>query len=203
MKKLLLGILFSLISLPSFSKIEISIFEPIRFKYHNTRLLGNEKIVGEGIIQVKTDNKELDYGKKLTFDFPKQGLMTNRKKWIKVERFHIELPEKSMLISQEIEHIKVYAIIDKRDIDKGEEANIIEGRYEGYVPIIVSQYDKLPSNSIMPLPEFPQDRPTVLPSYPDVEDKPTTLPSYPDVEDRPTTLPSYPSTVDRPTVLPI
>ena len=28
-------------------------------------------------------------------------------------------------------------------IDKGEEADIIEGKYNGYVPIIVSQYGKL------------------------------------------------------------
>lgn len=181
MKKLLLSILFSIISLSSFSKVEISIFEPIRFKYHNTRLLGNEKIVGEGIIQIKTDDEENDIGKKLVFKFPKQGLMTNRKKWIKVEKYHIELPDKkSMIISQEIEHVKIYAVINKRDIDKGEEADIIEGRYEGYAPIIVTQYGRLPHTAVT-LPEIiDKDK---------NENKPVTLPSFPD-ENRPVTLPN-------------
>ena len=142
-------------SVPSFSKVEISIFEPIRFKYFNTKMLGTDKIVGEGIIQITTDNKEEDYGKKLTFDFPKSGLMTNRKKWVKIEKYHLELPEKEMIITQETEHIKFYAILDRRDIDKGEEAEIIEGDYVGYVPIIVSQYSKLPVKVIPAVPLVP------------------------------------------------
>ena len=154
MKKILLGMMF-LLSFQSFAKIEISIFEPIRFKYFNTRDLGTDKIVGEGIIQVSTDNKEEDIGKKLVFDFPKSGLMTNRKKWVKIEKYHLELPEKEMIITQETEHIKVYAILDRRDIDKGEEADIIEGDYIGYVPIVISQYSRLPVEIIPAMPLAP------------------------------------------------
>lgn len=153
-KKLLVAGVF-LLSIPSFAKIEVSIFEPIRFKYFNTRDLGSDKIVGEGIIQIFTDNKEEDIGKKLVFDFPKSGLLTNRKKWVKIEKYHLELPDKEMIITQETEHIKFYAILDKRDIDKGEEADIIEGNYIGYVPIIVSQYSKLPVEIIPVIPLEP------------------------------------------------
>ncbi|MGL5279355.1 MAG: hypothetical protein ACRC8M_09865, partial [Cetobacterium sp.] len=84
-----------------------------------------------------------DFGKKITFDFPKSGLMTNRKKWVKVEKYGMEIPEKEIILSQEVEHIKFYALLDKRDIDKGEEAKIIEGEYTGYAPIIISEYSKI------------------------------------------------------------
>ena len=169
MKKIVILIFNLVLFSISYSKITVSIFEPIRFKYFNTRTLGSDKIVGEGIIQISTDDKENDIGKKIVIDFPKSGLKTNRKKWIKVEKNHVELLNKSMIISQEIEHIKVYAVLDKRDIDKGEEANIIEGRYEGYVPIIVSQYGKLPKSiPMIPIqPIEPVDKPTILPELPD------------------------------------
>lgn len=39
--------------------------------------------------------------------------------------------------------MRIYAVLNKRDIDNGEEAEIIEGEYIGYVPIIVSQYGRL------------------------------------------------------------
>lgn len=167
-QKLYISIFFILYSISTFSKITVSIFEPIRFKKISTREIGADKIIGEGVIQISTDDKEKDYGKKIVFDFPKQALMSNRKKWIKVEKLHVEVPNKSLIVTQETEHVKVYAVLNKRDIDKGEEADIIEGRYEGYVPIIISQYGRLPN------------QPIPLPSYPDKEDRPTILPSFPD-----------------------
>ena len=55
----------------------------------------------------------------------------------------MELPDKELIVSQETMNVKFYAVLNRRDIDKGEEADIIEGKYNGYVPIIVSQYGKL------------------------------------------------------------
>ncbi|MBC2857015.1 hypothetical protein H3N56_11280 [Cetobacterium sp. 2A] len=139
MKEIVLS-LFLITNILSFSKVEIKIFEPLRFEYLSTKKLSNEKIGAYGTIEIRAEKS--DIGKKIVFDFPKSGLMTNRKKWIKVEKYGMELPEKEMVISQEVEHIKFYALLDKRDIDKGEEAKIIEGEYTGYVPIVVSEYSK-------------------------------------------------------------
>lgn len=145
MKKCLLLFFLTIISTSIFAKVEIKILEPLRFEYFNTRMLQAEEIAGYGVLEI-TAKKE-DFGKKIVFSFPKSGLMTNRKKWIKVEKYGMELPNKELIISQETEHIKFYALINKRDIDKGEDAKIIEGEYTGYVPIIVSQYSQLPGQS--------------------------------------------------------
>lgn len=145
MKKYVLFFLISL-SISTFAKVEIKILEPLRFEYFNTRMLQAEKIAGYGTLEI-TAKKE-DFGKKLVFDFPKSGLMTNRKKWVKVEEYGMELPNKELLVTQETEHVKFYALLDKKDIDKGEDASIIEGEYIGYVPIIVSQYSQLPEETI-------------------------------------------------------
>ena len=141
MKKLLLGAIFSFIALQSFAKVEMKILEPLRFEYFNTRMLGSDKIAGYGTIEIKADKE--DFGKKLVFQFPKKGLITNRKKWIEIEQYGMELPDKELIISQETMNVKFYAVLNRRDIDKGEEADIIEGNYNGYVPIIVSQYGQL------------------------------------------------------------
>lgn len=141
MKKIML-LMFFIISTLSFSKVEIKIIEPLRFQYLNTRQLSSEKLVAKGVIEITAD-KEEDFGKKITFDFPKQGLMTNKKKWVKIEKYHLELPEKEMIITQETEHINFYAILDRRDLSKGERPEIVEGVYTGYVPIIISEYSKL------------------------------------------------------------
>lgn len=140
MKNLILS-LFLISNILSFAKVEIKILEPLRFEYLSTKKLTNEKIAGYGTLEIRAEKS--DFGKKITFDFPKSGLMTNRKKWVKVEKYGIEIPEKEIILSQEVEHIKFYALLDKRDIDKGEEAKIIEGEYTGYAPIIISEYSKI------------------------------------------------------------
>lgn len=144
MKRLII-LLFMLIKSIGFSEINIKIFEPIRFKEVSTRELGSNKVIGVGILEISTDNLEMDKDKKLKFNFPKKGLMTNRKKWVKIDEYRLETQNNDFIITKKIEQIKVFAILDKRDIDKGEEADVIEGDYVGYVPIIISQYSKLSS----------------------------------------------------------
>ena len=141
MKKCLLLFFLTILSTSIFAKVEIKILEPLRYEYFNTRMLQAEEIAGYGILEI-TAKKE-DFGKKLVFSFPKSGLMTNMKKWIKVQEYGMELPNKELIITQETEHVKFYALLNKRDIDNGEDAKIIEGEYIGYVPIIVSQYSQL------------------------------------------------------------
>ena len=144
MKKLIM-FLFILIKSISFSEINIKIFEPIRFKEISTIGLGSDRVIGIGILEISTDDLEIDKDKKLKFNFPKKGLMTNRKKWIKIDEYRLETLNNDFIITKKIEQIKIFAILNKRDIDNGEEADVIEGDYIGYVPIIISQYSKLSS----------------------------------------------------------
>lgn len=147
MKKCLLLFFLTILSTSIFAKVEIKILEPLRYEYFNTKMLQAEEIAGYGVLEI-TAKKE-DFGKKLVFSFPKSGLMTNMKKWIKVQEYGMELPNKELIITQETEHVKFYALLNKRDIDidNGEDAKIIEGEYIGYVPIIVSQYSQLPGQN--------------------------------------------------------
>lgn len=142
MKKLIL-VLILLINSITFGKIYIKIFEPIRFNDVLTNTFNKEEVVGEGILEIYSDNLEIDLGKKLKFYFPKKGLMTNRKKWVKIKEYKLEKRTDDFIITKEREQVKITAILDKRDIDNGEDAEIIQGEYIGYVPIIVSQYSKI------------------------------------------------------------
>ncbi|MGL4652837.1 hypothetical protein [Cetobacterium sp.] len=141
MKKLTLMVFLFTIGNLAFSDIKVKIAEPMRFKSINTTHLDKDKVLGKGIIEVYTDNKEEDFGKKIVFQFPEYNLMTNRRKWLKVEKLGMATSEKEMIITKEREQVPFYAVLDRKDIDKGEVIDV-EGEYVGYIPIIVSQYKK-------------------------------------------------------------
>lgn len=124
----------------TYCKITIEIFEPIRFLEISTRDFIGDRVVGVGTLEISTDDLERDRDKKLVFNFPKKGLMTNRKKWIEIDEYKLETKDNNFIIKKKVEQVKIYAIVSKRDLDKGESSEIIEGDYAGYVPIIISQY---------------------------------------------------------------
>ncbi len=135
-------VLLLLINCFSYGEVFIKIHEPIRFDEYNTRSIRSDILVGQGTLEVYTDNEKEDIGKKIIFRFPDTGLMTNRKKWIKIEKYATEDKKNEMIISNKRELVKFYAVIDKKKINKGEDPQIIEGDYIGYVPIILSLYSK-------------------------------------------------------------
>ena len=63
MKKLMI-LSFILIKSISFSEINIKIFEPIRFKEISTIGLGSDRVIGVGILEISTDDLEIDKDKK-------------------------------------------------------------------------------------------------------------------------------------------
>ncbi|MGL5208354.1 hypothetical protein [Cetobacterium sp.] len=142
MKKILILLTMCVVYSFSFSEIKIKIFEPIRFKDVNTRAFG-DLIVGEGTLEISTDKLEDDLNKKLIFKFPETGLMTNKKRWLKIEKYMMEDSDKEFKITQEKKHVKIYAILRRSTLnDKGIEAEKLEGEYVGAVPIIIEQYSK-------------------------------------------------------------
>lgn len=134
---------FLVMAITSYSEVKLKIHEPMRFENINMTTLP-DTIVGKATIELSTDNIEEDFGKKLTFKFPESGLMTNKKRWLKIEKYMMEESDKEIILENERRLINIYAIIDRKVINDGKmEANFIEGEYVGYLPIIVSQYSDI------------------------------------------------------------
>ncbi|MGL5311804.1 MAG: hypothetical protein ACRC92_01020 [Peptostreptococcaceae bacterium] len=134
---------FLVMTITSYSEVKLKIHEPMRFENINMTTLP-DTIVGKATIELSTDNIEEDFGKKLTFKFPESGLMTNKKRWLKIEKYLMEESDKEIILENERRLVNIYAIIDRKVINDGKmEANFIEGEYVGYLPIIVSQYSDI------------------------------------------------------------
>lgn len=178
MKKILMIVFGIYLGTLSFSEIKVAIHEPIRFKNVNTKAYG-DIVVGEGAIEIfSTDIKE-DYNKKVKIRFPEKGLLTNKKRWLTIEKFRISKADENFVVEKEKKIVKLYAFIKRREINKNDEdGSMIEGEYVGNIPLIVEVYGK-PINSV----EEGIDRPNLLPSFPDLVDRPTILPSFLDEEE--------------------
>lgn len=133
---------FFLIGVVSYSEINIKIHEPIRFENINMSTI-SDAVVGKGTIEISTDDLESDYGKKLSLKFPKTGLMTNRKRWLKIERYIIEDKDRNIIVENRRRLINIYAVIDRKSINDGRlDSKVLEGEYVGYIPIVINQYGR-------------------------------------------------------------
>ena len=142
MKRIWMLTLFLSLNSFIFGEIKVKVAEPMRFKNINTTHIGKTKILGIGIIEISTNNKEEDIGKKIKFEFPEYSLMTNRRNWIRAKKIGMEEKDREIILTKEREQFKFYAILDRKDIKTEKETVDIEGEYVGYIPIIVSQYKK-------------------------------------------------------------
>ncbi len=128
------------ITVTTYSEISLKIHEPIRFENINTKAVG-DVVIGQGSIEVFSDNLEVDQNKKFVFKFPKKGLITNKKRWVKIDKYIMEDSEKTFKVTSEKKIVKIYAVIERRKLnDQLINAEDLEGEYIGYVPIIVEQY---------------------------------------------------------------
>lgn len=142
MKKILMGVLLAILCKFSYSEVFVKIYEPIRFKTHNTRGFSSDVLVGEGMLEIYTDNEEEDLGKKIIFRFPDSGMMTNKKKMVKIKKFALEKEENSMIITEKRELVKIYAFLDKGQFSNSKDADFVEGEYIGHIPVILSLYKR-------------------------------------------------------------
>lgn len=139
-----------LIMLPrtALAEVSVKISEPIRFKDVNTNSLGEDYILGEGSLEISTDNEKEDIGKKIVFTFPEGGMLSNKKNNIRVKKYSLETEDKSMIISTKKEIIKFFAIADRKEIERNKDPQIIEGEYVGKVPIVLSLYKKVVTEEV-------------------------------------------------------
>lgn len=162
MKKILL-LSFFLIGSLAYAELRLRIHEPIRFENVNTRAVG-DIVIGQGSIEIFSDDLENDRNKKFIFKFPKKGLMTNKKRWVEIDKYIMEDADKEFKMTRDKKIVKIYAVIERKKLNSqfidGED---LQGEYIGYVPIIVEQYGK-PSEKL--------DSPETLPEFPDVKPTP-------------------------------
>lgn len=108
----------------------------------NVKAIG-DLVVGEGSLEISTDNLEADLNKKLIFKFPDKGAMTNKKRWIEIEKYMMDKNEKDLIITSKKRIVKIYALLRRDKLKKyGDDASIVEGEYIGRVPIYVEQYSQ-------------------------------------------------------------
>lgn len=137
--KLKLLIIFLIFTVVSYSKIEVRIFEHMKFNEINSTDL-KEAVVGKGILQIEAE--EEDFGKIIEFTFVEKGIMTNGRNPIQVEKFNLaDKKDEKIIIDSKSKQVEFYAVIDKRKISRKQlEASMLEGKYIGAMPIMVKIY---------------------------------------------------------------
>lgn len=171
-KKIVLIVFMAIFSL-SFSEIKVKIVEPLRFRDINHTEVGPNQVVAVSHVEIYTTEKEKDLGKRITFKFPNFINLTNRKKWVKVEKVGMDRKQNEIILENERELIKFYAILDRRELDRGESIEVIEGEYVGQLPIIMGVYSLVNVNT-------KPSEPTPSPEDENLENKPQILPIFPD-----------------------
>lgn len=132
-----------------YGEITVKILTPIKFTPINSTHIEKGRILGLGEIEISTNNKTDDIGKRIVFEFQDHIILSNGKKTVKTKNVGIYLGanfkenKRDMVLTKEIEIIKFYAILDKNDFLKNNDFENAEGEYTGYLPIAVSQYKKV------------------------------------------------------------
>ncbi|MGL4987813.1 MAG: hypothetical protein ACRCYM_00420 [Cetobacterium sp.] len=135
--------LFLLITSTAFSKIKITT-KPVVFKEVRAQSSGNYKsrAVARGVIEIYSDNLEEDFGKLVTFSFPEYTYITNHKRWVKTDKIVFKKNEKDVIIDSENKKIIFHVVLDKKELSKEENRELIDGIYVGILPMNYSIYSK-------------------------------------------------------------
>lgn len=141
MKKLLL--IFFLLTFTVFGKIKITC-KPIVFKEIRAQNNGvyKSKATARGVIEIYSDNMEEDFGKLVAFQVPTHTYITNKKRWIKTDKVVFKKNEQEVVMDSETKKIIFHVILDKKELSKEENRDLIDGVYAGTLPINYSIYEK-------------------------------------------------------------
>ena len=141
MKKLLL--IFFLLTFTVFGKIKITC-KPIVFKEIRAQNNGvyKSKATARGVIEIYSDNMEEDFGKLVAFQVPTHTYITNKKRWIKTDKVVFKKNEQEVVMDSETKKIIFHVILDKKELSKEENRDLIDGVYAGPLPINYSIYEK-------------------------------------------------------------
>ncbi|MGL4904405.1 MAG: hypothetical protein ACRC34_02760 [Cetobacterium sp.] len=140
--KILLALLL-LINSSAFCKVKITI-KPIVFKEIRAQSSGNYKsrAVARGVVEIYSDNLDDDFGKLVSFTFPEYTYITNHKRWVKTDKIVFKKNEKDVIIDSENKKIIFHVVLDKKELSKEENRELIDGIYVGVLPMNYSIYSK-------------------------------------------------------------
>ena len=141
MKKLLL--IFFLLTFTVFGKIKITC-KPIVFKEIRAQNNGvyKSKATARGVIEIYSDNMEEDFGKLLAFQVPTHTYITNKKRLKITDKVVFKKNEQEVVMDSETKKIIFHVILDKKELSKEENRDLIDGVYAGTLPINYSIYEK-------------------------------------------------------------
>lgn len=141
MKKLLL--IFFLLTFTVFGKIKITC-KPIVFKEVRAQNNGvyKSKATARGVIEIYSDNMEEDFGKLVAFQVPTHTYITNKKRWVKTDKVVFKKNEQEVVMDSKTKKIIFHVILDKKELSKEENRDLIDGIYTGTLPINYSIYKK-------------------------------------------------------------
>ncbi len=141
MKKFML--IFFLLTFTVYGKIKITC-KPIVFKEVRAQNNGlyKSKATARGVIEIYSDNIEEDFGKLVVFQPPSYTHITNKKRWVKTDKIIFQKNEQKAIIDSETKKIVFYVILDKKELSKEENSDLIDGIYTGNLPINYSIYEK-------------------------------------------------------------
>ncbi|MGL6114500.1 MAG: hypothetical protein ACRC1R_05620 [Cetobacterium sp.] len=122
-------------------EVEINLRDSLKFKeIRRGGLDKNGYVIAQGLLEVSCSQE--DIGKLIIFNVPPYGLMTNKKRWLKIEKIVFENNNNKLILKDTKHFIKIYGILNKHELNKHSRADINEGSYIGYFPINFSIYSK-------------------------------------------------------------
>lgn len=141
MKKFIL--IFFLLTFTVYGKIKITcksiVFKEVRAQNNG---LYKSKATARGVIEIYSDNIKEDFGKLVSFQVPTHTYITNKKRWVKTDQIIFKKNEQDVIIDSENKKIVFHVILDKKELSKEENRDLIEGVYSGNLPINYSIYEK-------------------------------------------------------------
>lgn len=141
MKKFIL--IFFLLTFTVYGKIKITC-KPVIFKEVRAQNNGlyKSKATARGVIEIYSDNIKEDLGKLIVFQVPSHTYITNKKRWVKTDKIIFQKNEQKTTIDSETKKIVFHIILDKKELSKEENSDLIDGVYTGNLPINYSIYEK-------------------------------------------------------------
>lgn len=141
MKKFIL--IFFLLTFTVYGKIKITC-KPVVFKEVRAQNNGlyKSKATARGVIEIYSDNIKEDLGKLVVFQVPSHTYITNKKRWVKTDKIIFQKNEQETIIDSETKKIVFHVILDKKELSKEENSDLIDGVYTGNLPINYSIYEK-------------------------------------------------------------
>ena len=84
----------------------------------------------------------MDRGKLVTFQSPSHTYITNNKRFVKIDKIKFKKNDSEVVITEENTKIIFHVVLDKKELSKEKNTDLIDGIYTGILSMNYSIYDK-------------------------------------------------------------